>query len=183
MFLLSHLYTLHHIPTYHIWIYILYHAFLLCGLYLLVPPVHLLRSCHSWNELECHIFCKCSSCSHLVLHCREQLCELCRWFCCFCCYFLFLEHQSSVSFCWLPNQGICMLTEPSIFLFVLLPVVVGWSRCFWPCVIVCWWCCICWIWHSGCPTADTEWCEWAFCRLWLPGFHHFEVLPNCLKKA
>ena len=75
-----------------------------------------------------------------------------------------------------------MLTEPYVFVLVLPPVAVGWSKYSWPCVIVSWWCCICWIWHGGCPTADIDWFEWAFCTLWLPGFHHFEVLPKCLKR-
>ena len=36
----------HHIPTCHIWICRLCHSFLLCGLCLQVPPIHLLRSFH-----------------------------------------------------------------------------------------------------------------------------------------
>ena len=44
MFLMFHQCTHPHIPTYHIWICRLYHSFWLCGLYLLVPPIHLSMS-------------------------------------------------------------------------------------------------------------------------------------------
>ena len=74
MFSLSHLCTPHHIPTYPF--ESVNYATLFCSVVFvfLVPPVHLLWSSHSWNELECHISCKCSSDSHLVLHCMVHLC-------------------------------------------------------------------------------------------------------------
>ena len=59
--------------------------FLLSVLCPLVPPVHLLCSCHSWNELKCHISCRCSSHSDINLHCMTQLYDFCWWFCCWCC--------------------------------------------------------------------------------------------------
>ena len=46
MFLMFHQCTPHHIPTYHIWICKLNDSFWLCGLYLLVPPIHLSMSSH-----------------------------------------------------------------------------------------------------------------------------------------